>query len=219
MSAVRGLSIIVALAFLLAPAAGAAKSKPPTSGVHHTVAGTAAARRSLLRLSDLGAGWSKGTTPKQVGVLTCGSAAPTLAGVIEIGSAITPTYRESSSGPFVSEATYVYGSAAQATLFWAHVSGRAALACLAKGVAGGSTKVVSFRVTREQALPAPAGKRSAAYRVVGEAKTGLQKVRVYVDVVLVQRGNAIAEISWSSFADPVAASLERGIARTAATRL
>jgi hypothetical protein len=219
MSVVRALAFIAALVLVCAPAAGAAKKKPPTSGVHHTVAGGAAARRALLRASDLGSGWSKGATPKKIGKLTCGTAAPTLAGVLEIGSAITPTYRQSSSGPFLSQATYVYGSPAEAALFWQHISGPAALACLAKGVAGGSTKDVSFRVTHQQALPAPAGKQSAAYRVVGQAKTSLQKVAVYVDVVLVQRGNAISEISWSSFSAPVAARVEQGIARTAATRL
>jgi len=219
MSVVRGLAIVSAVVLVFVPAAVAANKKPPTSGVHHTVAGTAAAQRALLRAADLGAGWSKGATPKKIGKLTCGSAPPTLAGVIEIGSAITPTYRQSSSGPFFSQATYVYATKAEAALFWQHVSGRAALSCLTKGVAGGSTKDVSFRVTHQGQLPAPAGTSSAAYRVEGQAKTTLQKVAVYVDVELVQRGNAITELSWSSFSTPVEPSLERALARTAATRL
>jgi len=219
MSVVRALAVIIAVAVVAAPAAAAAKKKPPTSGVHHTDAGNAAARRALVRVSDLGSGWSKGATPKKIGKLTCGSAPPTVAGVVEIGSAITPTYRQSSAGPFLSQATYIYGGPAQASLFWQHVAGRSALACLAKGVAGGSTKDVSFRVTHEELLPKPAGTLSAAYRVVGQAKTTLQKVRVYVDVVLIQRGAAISELSWSSFSTPVAASLERRVARAADTRL
>ena len=160
MSTVRALSIFAVVVFVLfAPGAAAAKEKQPTSGVHHTAAGTAAARRSLLRLADLGTGWSAGATPKKIGKLTCGSAPPTLAGVVETGSAITQTYRESSSGPFLSQATFIYGGAAEAARFWQHVSGPAALSCLAKGVAGGSTKDVADKSRRCQS---PNTRRTAA---------------------------------------------------------
>jgi hypothetical protein len=44
-------------------------------------------------------------------------------------------------------------------------------------------------------------------------------VRIYVDIVLIRRGNAIAEVSYASFAVPLAASVEAHIARAAANRL
>jgi hypothetical protein len=209
MVAVRALSLALAVAAVAAP----------PSGVHHTAAGTAAARHALIRASDLGAGWTKGATPKTVGALTCAGTARGVAGVVETGSAVSPTYRQSTSGPFLSQATYVYRSAGEASLFWQRVAGRTALACLAKNVAGGSTKDVSFHVVHSTPLPAPAGKGSAAYRIVGNATTSLQKVKVYVDVALVLRGASISELSWSSFAAPVATSLERRVARAAAARL
>jgi hypothetical protein len=215
MADVRALALIVVV--LLVPAVAVAASPP--AGVHHTTAGTAAARRALLRAVDLGAGWSDGSTPKKVGALTCTGVARTVAGVVEVGSAVSATYRQSASGPFLSQAVFVYGSAAQAALFWRHVSGRTALSCLATNVAAGSTKDVRFTVKHRAPLAAPAGTGSAAYRVVGQAKTTLQDVVVYVDVELVIRGNSITELSWSSFAAPAAVSLEHRVARAAAGRL
>lgn len=212
-------AFIIALALVAAPAALAAKA-PPTSGVHHTAAGTAKAKRALLRAGDIGKGWTDGLTPKKVGVLTCGTAAATVAGAVETGSAVSPTFRAGSTGPFVSETTFVYADAAGAAKFFQHVATRAALSCLAHGVAGGSTKNVTFKVTRSQLLPAPkAGASSAAYRVVGSAVSTAQKVRVYVDVVLLLRGAAISELSYSSFLTPMDSTLELRVARAAAARL
>ena len=212
-------ALLVALALVAAPAALAAH-KPPTSGVHHTTAGKAAAAKALIRPGDIGEGWTAGLTPKKVGALTCGSAAKTVEGAVETGSAVSPTYRAGSTGPFVSETAYVYSTAAGAQRFFEHVASRAALACLAESVAGGSTKNVTFKVTHSQQLPAPkAGTKAAAYRVVGTAVVTAQKVRVYVDVVLLYRQNAISELSWSSFLVPVSSSLELQVARAAAARL
>ena len=188
--------------------------------MHHTPAGGAVARRGLLRLSELGQGWAAGSKPAKVGRLTCGVAAPTVKGAVETGSAVSPTYRAGATGPFVSQTVYVYSRPAGASLFWRHVVGPQALSCLATSVAGFSTKNVTFKVTRSQALPAPhAATRAVAYRVVGTAVSTPQKVTVYVDVVLLLRGNAIAELGFSSFSRPVASGLELRLARVVAARL
>jgi hypothetical protein len=192
---------------------------PPTSGIHHTPAGMATAKRALVRPADLGAGWKATAKPKKVGQLTCGSASPTVAGAVEIGSAASPTYSAGIAGPFVTQETYVYATVTAAQRFWQHAVGKQTLACVAKGVTGASTKDVTFTVTHTAPLPAPAGADSAAYRVLGQAHTQAQKVTVYVDVVLVRRGNAIAEVSFSSFATPFSRGMELRIARTAAARL
>jgi hypothetical protein len=90
---------------------------------------------------------------------------------------------------------------------------------VAKSVTAASTKDITFRVTGSRGLPAPVGAGSSAYRVVGQAVTQAQKVTVYVDVVLVQRGNAIAEVTFSSFSTPFPRGMELRIARAAAARL
>lgn len=191
-----------------------------TPGVHHTPAGIAAAHRVLLHRADLGAGWTAGATPKSAGSLACQS--PTFVkGVVETGSAVSPTYRASSSGPFVSASAYVYSSAAGAAKFFTTIAKPQALTCLAASLTGGkATGGVIFSVAKRQVLAAPRVSASAAaFRVIGRANVQAQRVTVYVDIVLLQRGNAITEVTFATFSAPFASSDESRIARAAAARL
>lgn len=191
-----------------------------TPGVHHTAAGTAAAHRALVHRADLGAGWVAGATPKKAGTLTCGTtAAPK--GVVETGAAVSPTYQLSAAGPFLSESVYVYSSAAGAGKLFARVGGQTALTCLAQSFLGADpNKQVAFTAGKEQTLRAPkVNGHAVAYRVRGQALVTSQKVTVYVDLVLIQRGSAISELSFASFSTPPAASVEARVARAAANRL
>jgi hypothetical protein len=193
---------------------------PPTTGIHHTPAGVASAKRMLLRAQDVGAGWkTTAAAAKKVGELTCGNASPTVAGAVETGSAASPTYGAGVAGPFVTQEVFVYSTVAGAQRFWQHAVGKQTLPCVAKSITAGSTKDVTFKVTHSSTLPAPDGASSSAYRVVGQAVTQAQKVTVYVDVVLVRRGNAIAEVSFSSFTTPFSRGMELRIARVAAARI
>ncbi len=193
---------------------------PPTTGVHHTPAGVAAAKSMLLRAHDVGVSWKTTAPPvKKVGELTCGNASPTVEGAVETGSAASPTFGADLTGPFVTQSVFVYSTVTGAQRFWQHAVGKQTLACAAKSVTAASTKDVTFKITRSTQLPAPAGARSAAYRVVGRAVTQAQEVTVYVDVVLVQRGSAIAEVSFASFQEPFSRGMEQRIVSTAAARL
>jgi hypothetical protein len=191
-----------------------------TPGVHHTPAGMAAARRSLVTRADLGPGWTAGATPKKVGALACRAPA-VLKGVLETGAVVSPTYKASAAGPFVSGSAYVYNSASGAAQFFTQIARPNALLCLAQSLTSGkSTSGVTFTVTRRLSLPTPhVGFPAAAYRVIGRAKASAQKVTVYADLILLQRGNAIAELSFASFSAPVAAAVETRVARAAAARL
>lgn len=189
-------------------------------GVHHTAAGMALAHRLLVVRADLGPGWKAGTTPKKAGTLAC--RAPTsIKGVLETGVAVSPLYSAADSGPFASSSVFVYDSAAGAAKYFQQIAKPSALPCLALSVANGtSTAGVTFTVTRRQTLTAPrVGAVSAAYRVVGRASVSAQKVTVYADVVLLQRGSAIVELSFASFSAPVPFATETRIARAAAARL
>jgi hypothetical protein len=191
-----------------------------TPGVHHTPAGTAFAQRALLRRADVGPGWVAGVTPKKVGPLAC--RAPThLTGVVETGSAVSPTYSAASSGPFVSASIFVYDSARAATRYFEGIAKPNALACLAQTVAAGkSNSGVTFTVRTKEVLPAPhVGVTAAAYRVIGRASVSAQKVTVYADVILLQHGTTISEVSFASFSTPLSAGTEARIARAAAARL
>jgi hypothetical protein len=214
----RGVGILVAASALAAPVAAAA-AKPPVAAGTHTAAGMAAARRAVLALEDLGPGWKAGTAGPATSSLGCGGATSG-PGVVETGKAVSPTFSRSAAGPFVSQAVFVYGSAAQAQQVWQQTVGKPALTCLARSVTGGSTKDVKFTILHALTLPAPgAGTRSAAYRIVASAHSKLQTVSAYVDLVLVGRGDAVTEISYSGFSQPIDRSLELSVARALATRL
>jgi hypothetical protein len=215
MRVVRRLVVAVMVASFVTPAA-IASPKPKTT---HTAAGSAAAQHALIASGDLGPGWTAGATPAKPDKLTCGET-PSLAGVVETGAAVSPTFRAGASGPFVSQAAFVYGTASQAAALWRHVAGPNVLACLARSVADGGAKGVRFAVLRREPLSRPAaGARSSAFRVIVQAKTKAQKVTAYVDMVLLGRGNAVTALSFASFTEPVDTTLELSLARIVARRL
>jgi hypothetical protein len=191
-----------------------------TPGIHHTTVGMTAAHRALLQRGDLGAGWSAGATPKAPGSLACATPS-SVKGVVETGAAVSPTYRAASSGPFVSSSAFVYDSSAGAAKYFTQIAKPQALKCLAQTMASGKTTAgVTITVVKRQVLPAPSlSTTAAAYRVVGRAAVPAQKVDVYADVVLLQRGNAISEVTLAGFSAPLDPATERRIVRVAAARL
>jgi len=180
----------------------------------------AAARRSLVTHAELGAGWTAGATPKKVGVLAC-KGPTSLKGVVETGAVVSPTYRASTAGPFLSASAFVYDSPVGAARFFAQIAKPNALPCLAQSLATGkSSSGVVFTVTSRRTLRAPqVGASAVAVRVVGRATVSAQKVTVYGDVILLQRGSTIEQLSFASFASSVPTATEARIARAAAARL
>jgi len=187
----------------------------------HTTAGMAAAARAVLAAVDLGTGWTAGKPAPSSASPTCGSAGLG-AGVVEIGKAISPTFSQSASGPFVSQVVFVYATVPEAKQVWQRASGNAALDCLARTVTSGSTKATRFTVLHTQRLVSPqAGTHSAAYRVIASAHSTspAQTIDVYFDLVLVGEGKALTLISWAGFEQPLDRSLEVAVARAVARRL
>jgi hypothetical protein len=204
----------VAAALVSAATAG---TKPKTT---ITPAGTAAAQRALLPARDLGAGWTEGAKALKTESLGCGTGTKLPVGVVEIGTADSATFEQSGSGPFISQAVFVYQTPAEAFVLWQGVAGPAVLSCLAQSALSGGGQGVGLEVLQRQRLwrPAP-GTRSSAYRIVVQVQTTAQKVRAYIDVVLLGRGAAVTSLSFAGFSEPMAASLELATARAAASRL
>jgi hypothetical protein len=203
-----------ALAVLLGSAAAA------TTVRHHTPAGMALARHALLRRGDLGRGWSGLPAPTKVPDMTCPGFSPRLQGVVETGSATTPTFRGSSSGPFVSQTAYAYATAAQQGTVWRKVGQPGLLRCVAASLAQGSSNGVHFTVTDKRLVTLPKfAAQAAGYRVTGTASRPGQTIDVYLDVLVLGRGETVAEISISSFEQPVARSFELRLGRIVARRM
>jgi hypothetical protein len=210
----RLLSVGLAIG-LLAPIAHAA-TKPGT----HTKQGMATARRLLLTSTAFPRGWTSAAAGKTVPVLACSVFVPSTTGILERGAASSPSFRAGGTGPFVTEAVYVYATARQASTFWRRVARPGIARCLAQSVTQGSTKDVSFKVIRRETLAPPSvGARSAAYRVAATASTPGQTATAYFDLLLVGHGAAIAALSVSGFTDPVSPQLETSLARAAARKL
>ena len=191
-----------------------------TPGIHHTAAGMAAAKHALVQRADLGAGWSVGVTPKKTGSLAC-KAPTSLKGIVETGAAISPTYRAGATGPFISASAFAYNSAASAAQYFVRVAKPQALPCLVRTLEAEQPSTgVTFTIVKRQTLRPPSvPANAAAYRVVGRESVSAQKVTVYTDIVLLQRGSAIVELTIASFSSPLPATTENRTVRAAAARL
>ena len=186
---------------------------------HSTPAGMALARGLLLQRGDLGRGWTSTPAPKTVPGLTCPAFSPALAGVVQTGAAISPTFQNSSTGPFASQTAYAYASASEEQTVWQEVARPHLLTCVAASLVR-STRGVHFAVRSKRLLPLPSlPVHAMGYRVVGSASVPNQTVNVYLDVLVFGGGMTVTELSVSSFLQPVARAFELRLARIAAGRV
>jgi cytochrome c6 len=186
----------------------------------HVAADMALARRALLVRRDLGAGWKPRPVPSTGAPLTCSSFAPDLGGVVETGAASSRVFAQASGGLSVSQASFVYATAAQATILWRRVVGPGLYRCLAERVKSGATPGVSFTRISRGALRLPRlGGRIAGYRVEAKGVTAGKTLKRYLDMVVLARGRTVTGLSFAGRDRPAARQLELQLARIVASRL
>jgi hypothetical protein len=211
-----GKAVVVALVFapVIAETAGGAVT------THPTVAGKALARAALLRPSDFGRSWTSTPAPKTVPGLTCPAFSPALSGVVQIGGAISPTYAQSTTGPFASQTAYAYASASEEETVWREVASPRLLTCVAASLVRSTGGGAHFAVKSKHLLALPGlPVHAIGYRVFGTASVPNQTVNVYLDVILLGGGSAVTELSFSSFLQPMARASELRLARIVAARV
>lgn len=188
-----------------------------TPAVHHSAAGTSAARSSLLALKDLGKGWTAAAATKQQGVaLTCAGHSPSAKGVVETGAASSPAFSATQAGPFVQQNTSVYASTAQATAWWKRVVTPSLVTCAAGTFDALRAKGVKVTlVSRGKLTLSSALTRTAGYRVVANANGK----KLYFDLIVLGSGRTITAVTVSSFVQPVPATYERALATVIARKL
>jgi hypothetical protein len=197
----------------------AALAAPTAAGASSGNAEKALARAALLRSGDLH-GWRSTAPPKKVASLTCGAFDPVLTGIKPLGAAASPTFRQTSNGPFVAQTVDVFASPAKQRTFWHRVVTRRLEACVASSLTAGSTSDVEFKVKRRSHLPLPKiGSSASGYRVRGTATDADGSQIVYLDMIVVGRGSGVSAISFTNFFTPVARSVELRLARLVAGRL
>jgi hypothetical protein len=185
--------------------------------VHHTSAGTTAARASLLKAADLGRGWTSAAATTQRGVsLSCRGHAPGAAGIVEAGAASSPAFSASQAGPFVQQNASVYATSSQATGWWRRAVTPSLVTCVAQTFDALAAKGVKVSIVSKGKLPfATALPHTAAYRVVASANGN----KLYFDVIVLGNGRTITDVTISSFLKPVAAKDEQALAAVIARKL
>jgi hypothetical protein len=186
----------------------------------HTSAGTAAAKGSLLTLKDLGKGWTAiGSGPPSL-QLACNGYQPSVRGLVEIGSASSPNFSGGNGGPFVSQVTSVLAGARQASNLWSHAVKPGLISCVAQSLESITSRGIKVKILAQGALKIPnVADRTAAYRVSATLSSSKQTIKTYFDIVLVESGQTITEVTFSSLVNPVPANFEHGVAVIIARRL
>jgi hypothetical protein len=188
-----------------------------TPAVHHTSAGTNAARASLLVAKDLGKGWTPNAATKQQGVaLTCPGHSPSARGIVEAGAASSATFSATQAGPFVQQNASVYASATQATTWWRRAVTPSLVRC-AEGTfdALRARGVKVSLVSRGKLAISTALQHTAGYRVVVTANGR----KLYFDLIVLGNGRTITALTVSSFLQPVPARYEQALARLIVRKL
>jgi hypothetical protein len=176
------------------------------------------ARSELLKRSLLPGGWRiDSPAPHSAGSPTCARFHPRLPAFL--GSAVSPVFAPSSSGPFLAEAIWVYSSAAQARTAWRRVARRGFRHCVAESLTAGSGNGVTFTADRSRMLRSFRMGSNVRFRVSGIAATSGQTTPVYLDEVLLLRGRSIGVVSLSSFSLPPHRALELRLTRLAAKQM
>jgi hypothetical protein len=187
---------------------------------HATRAGTALARATLLRGTDVGSGWSSAPPAGTVPPLTCPQFNPSVGAAKQIGAAASPTFKGSSGGPFVAQDAYAYANASQRQAVWRAVVRPPLVRCAADALVGGGGQGVALAATARRPLKLPRlPVLAAGYRVSGTASTTGQSLDVFLDMIVLGSGRAITAVSVSSVEQPPARRLELRLIGTVVQRL
>ena len=206
-------AVALGLSLQAVPSAGAAAT-------HHDRSGMAIARASLITGRDFGSGWSSSPAPRKVPTLTCPAFDPGFGKAVETGAAASRRYQNGDAGPFVSESTHVFATPVQAAGVASRVMRPGLIRCVRSSLTSGSGQGVTYEVSRAHALSVPElGARDAGYRAAGTASQTYQIVNVYLDLVVIQSGQTVTELSFASFLEAPAAGVEHRLARLVAQRI
>ncbi len=184
---VRVLAVAVA-AFGVLTCAASASAAGNTYKIRLTPDGQAAARASLLKLSDVGSDWRGG--PTQVSKFSssvCPDYHPKYSDLVVTGQAAAEF---SQPGAVVRTETHVLASAKMVKLDWQRsIASKNYLSCERKTQAKSSTANERFVSLKKLAFPR-IGDNSAAFRLITsfKSKSGKMVPAVY-DIVLIARGN------------------------------
>jgi hypothetical protein len=120
----------------------------------------------------------------------------------------------------VSEISHTYATPSQRAAVWRAIARPGLRRCAADSLRRNGGHGVHFAVTGAHLLRLPSPLAPAAgYRISGTASLTLQTVNVYLDMLVLGRGQTIAAIFVSSFQQPPSRRLELRLAGAVARRM
>ncbi len=211
------LTVLVALA--VTPVAWGADGEPKKA---LTSKGNATARSIVLKRGDLSTAFTRRTRPDEdlpKGV-RCGALDES--DLTITGEAQSPDFQLSQPGLFVTigSTTNVYRSLGEAGKSWKRGTSSQTTTCLADIVRlsappGQRVSIVSAkRLTFPKMAP-----RTSAFRVVATMTIGGNKVRAYIDAIILQHGRIQSGVVFTSLGRPVGKADELGLAALVADRM
>jgi uncharacterized protein (DUF736 family) len=178
----------------------------------HNAKDTGLARRALIGKADVGKGWQAVKAGRST--LTCKASEPSMAGIVETGTATTG-FR--GGAQLVAQVAWVFRSRAQAATLWRRAAGRSFLACLVDRARAAGGLTVTKLQSGELAVPKLA-QRTVAYRVIATAKVKGLTVSLYYDDVLLMQGRTVTQLTFAG-GRPIPSAVELALARVVAGRL
>lgn len=206
-----------ALALVLATAALATGPRDPKKVIIPAV--QARAKAINVRLADLPkAGWKAKPSGPDTGNPRCSYYNPDQSDLTENGSADSPEFTLP-SGSFVSSSTSIFKTAAQGRTAYARVVQPKLPKCLAEIFRKGTNQAQNVVIVSAGTKPfTKLAERSIAYAIVADFKTSSAKVRVYLDVVLMNRGKVDTVVFFAGIGGSYNKSFEQGLAAKVAAR-
>jgi uncharacterized protein (DUF736 family) len=202
--------LVLVLAAVLAGPAAAANA--PIQ--RHAAKDMALARRALIGKADVGKGWESVRAVTGRSTLTCKSSNPSMAGIVETGTA-SAGFR--GTAQVIGQVVWVYRTAAQAATLWRRAAGKGFLCCLVEAARSAGGLQVTKLKSGALATPKLAG-RTAAFRVIATAKVQGKPIDLTYDNFLLAQGRTVTQITFGS-ARPIPSAVEVALARVVAKRL
>jgi len=200
----RRFSALFAVLVALVATATAAGRDPRLEQVRLTAADNALAGRISLTRGEVGAGFRKVTIPRSSydSQLRCPGYSPNLSRFTITGKSTTAYVH--ASGVSIGSAVEVYESRADAAGDFALGATPAVARCLKLALEQEIRAGALLATVRSaKVVPAPhVGDRRIGYRVVAAVNTGVTTMKIYFDVLVVQRGRSIAALFFTAVNKP-----------------
>lgn len=222
MRLVRALVLTLTAAVLVAPHVASAADGEPRKAL--TKEGQATARSVLLRRADLGTGFTPVARPKDQRLPKGARCGPLDESDLTVtGDAASPDFRFAKDAVFVTvgSTAQVYRTLRDANASWGRGTTAQTTRCLADIVRLSAAPGEKIAVVSARRTPFPAvSPKAVAYRLVVDVTLrGTQRVRAYVDAVILQHGRVQTGILFTSLGRPVRDVDRVALASVVAARL